>query len=589
MPADDPLKGFLLSVRPGAPRPVRAWPDPVIVDRRQVCFHGYLAEPEALRRRLALPNDATNAAIAAASWRRWTGEVAEHVIGEFAAAVVDGPVVNVLGDRMGLRPVYLRTGADSIVVSTDLAALVRETRESTALDEEYLADLLSGEVHRAAHTPYRHVKRLRLGEYATWRPDGLQVFGGWRPREPGHVGELEDHKERLRATVTQVVAGARPRGAVAVQLSGGLDSSTVLATIGRDEPVHAFSFVYPGAPQSDETPWIRAALADNPVPWHPTDATRHRNFAAGPDFDTYLAAPTHACITWDRDAAEAAAVCAAGASALLTGEGGDAVFLGDLLPWYLADLLRTRQFAELFAESQRWADGAQPPRPASFWLRRAAVDGWRRWRRAKTLSLLPPQPISYRAPWLEPDYVKKLNLDCRASLAGPIRAASVHTQGVLDGVVMAAETVRANYVWGPHQVDIRHPLLALPLVDLALATPWQVGVDPRIDRAVQRYAFQGIVAETTLRRRTKIGPAQAQFSALERNSAWLDALLINPEIVKRGYANAQIWAKSVGQATVGVAASTGHFKNAILVEIWLRQLGRIGPPRMLTGSPHGSA
>lgn len=586
MPAPPSVDGFLLSVRPGAPRPVRAWPDPVIVDDLQLCFHGYLAEPLQLRRMLGLPRDTNNAAIVAAAWRRWGGGVSERVLGEFAAAVIEGPVVAVFGDRMGLRPVYVCARNESVVVSTDLASLARETSASTALDEEYLADLLGAGLHMRQRTPYRHILRLQLGEYAVWRPEGLSILGGWRPREPGPVESLEDHQQRLRDTVTQVVTGALPEGQVAVQLSGGLDSSTLVAVARRAASVYAFSFIYPGAPHSDETSWIQAALAANPVPWQPIDATRHHHFADGPDFDAYLPAPTHACITWAMETAESAAVCGVGASALLTGEGGDAVFLGGLLPWYLADLLRAGQVGQLLAESRLWSSGAQPPRPASFWLRRAAYDAWRCWRRAKRLELRRTQPVRVAAPWLELGYIKELSLDERANDAGPVRADSVHSQGIVNGIILGAETVRSSYVFGPHQVEVRHPFLAPPLVDLALATPWQIGVDPRVDRAVQRYAFQGFLAEATVRRRSKQGPDQAIFSALERSPAWLDVLLGDPNLVKYGYADAQRWAGSVNRATVGQVASVGHFKTAVQVEIWLRQLGRIGEAQLLAGSPH---
>jgi asparagine synthase (glutamine-hydrolysing) len=580
------VRGFLVVVCPGASRPVRAWPDPVITDGLRVCFFGYLAEPAVLRHSLRLGKDAGYPAIVGAAWRRWRGDIAERVLGEFAAVVVDGSEVAVLADRMGLRPVYWWAGHEAVVVSTDLAVLARETKASGTLDEEYLADLFGAGWHLGARTPYRNIRRLQAGEHALWRSGRLCVLGGWRPPEPDPAGTLDEHQERLRATVQRVVLGALPQGPVAVQLSGGLDSSTLLATVPRTTPVHALSFVFPGAPSSDETSWIRAALEHNPVPWHPIDATKHGHFTAGPEFDTFFAAPTHAALTWAKDDAQSAVAGAAGATAILTGQGGDAVFLGGLLPWYLADLLRTGRLKRLVAEAARWAEAADQPRPATFWLHRAGFDAWRCWRNAQALSLLPIQPLPRSAPWLEPAYIAELRLQGRDGAAGPIRGPSVHSQGIVEGIVRTAEAVRSNYAFAAGHIELRHPFLAPPLVDVALATPWRVGVDPRIDRAVQRAAFRGIVADATLRRRSKRGFDEAIFRGLERNPAWIDFLLDRPQIVSRGYAHRDRWAAAVGHATVGQVASIRHFKIAVQIEIWLRQLGRVGNAQMLTGALH---
>ena len=341
------VKGFLLVVQPGAPQPVQGWPDPVTANGLQVCFSGYLAEPAVVRTTLGLERDASYAAIVGAAWRRWRGVVSERVLGEFAAAVVDGSEVAVVGDRMGLRPLYLHAGQGAVVVSTDLAVLARETMACATLDDEYLADLFGAGQHLGARTPYRSIRRLQLGEYALWRPGRLRVLGGWRPRDPDPAGTRDVHQERLRATVRRVVSGALPSGPVAVAFSGGLDSSTLLATVPRTTAVRALSFVFPAAVGSDETAWMRAALEPDPVPWQPIDGSKHGHFTAGPEFDTFFAAPTPVAVAWALVAAEATAARDFGAAAILTGEGGDAVFLAGVLPWYLADLLRTGRLKRL--------------------------------------------------------------------------------------------------------------------------------------------------------------------------------------------------------------------------------------------------
>jgi asparagine synthase (glutamine-hydrolysing) len=577
------VNGFLLRVRPSAPQPLLAWPDPVQADGLQVWFRGYLARPQELGISLAVKRGACAAEVAAAAWRRWRTGIADQLQGEFAAVVVDGLDVAVLGDRMGLRPIYWCAARDEIVVSTDLEVLARETGSWAALDEEYLADLFASGRHLGARTPYRDVRRLRAGECALWRAGDLRVWGGWRPREPEAGGTLDDHCERLRSIVQQVVRDALPNGPVGVSLSGGLDSSTVLAAVPRTVPACALSFVFPGIESSDESAWIRAALEAHPIPSRCIDGVEQGHFSAGPEFGVFFGAPSPVSFAWALVEAESAAAREAGVEAILTGEGGDAVFLGGVLPWYLADLLRTGGLARLRTEVSRWADCADPPRVATYWLHRAALGGWWSWRTGKALSLSPTPSVSRLAPWLAADFIADRRLEGRQAGAGPIRAASVHSQSLVDAILECCETIRSNEALASREIESRHPLLAPPLVDLALETPWAVGVDPRIDRAVQRYAFQGIVSPAVLRRRSKGHPEEAILRGLERNPAWVDFLMAQPHIVERGYADPRRWTEAVMKARVGNVASIRHFGAAVQVEVWLRHLHRVGASRLLTG------
>lgn len=118
------------------------------------------------------------------------------------------------------------------MVSTDLGLLARETGAWREVDEEYIADVLATGLHLGSRTPYRAIRRLGLGEYATWQAGRLTVGGGWVSAH--HT----NHRDCARARRIAAVSGHRrcgrilpiacEDGAVVVELSGGLDTSTVL-------------------------------------------------------------------------------------------------------------------------------------------------------------------------------------------------------------------------------------------------------------------------------------------------------------------------------------------------------------------------
>ena len=582
-PKSSPLQGFLVALSDNDV--CQGWPAAEVADGASVWFHGYLAEPARLCAELGLDRRASAGRIVSAAWRRWRTAVTERVIGEYAALRVADSDAVLMGDQMGLRPLYIATRPSGIVVSTDLGALARETGAWRELDEEYLADLLAAGIHLGTRTPYRTIRRLGMGEFAAWRSGRLTVTGGWRPTVAPIPGTAREHEERLRTTVEGAVAGAMPtHGVAAVELSGGLDTSTVLAVAARQAPVEAVSFVHPGSPGSDESAWIQEALQATPVRWHPIDATKHGIFAAGPDFGTFLAAPSRRILNWASTEAEDDITARLGASTILTGEGGDAVFLAGLLPWYLADLLRTGRWARLHKEMKAWDAQSDVRRSATFWLRRSAIDGLRRWREGRTLTLHPPRPLSAMAPWLARAYVDAYRLQDRTDRTTSLRASSVHAQAAVENVVRCAEFARSRQIIPSRTADTRHPLLAPALVELAIRTPWEVGVDPRIDRAVQRYAFAGVVSDSVLRRRSKTIADEAVVNGFRRHPRWQEYLRDNPLIVQRGYVEADTWSRALH--SVGRSGSVAQLYSAVQIEVWLRHLSAAGNP-VLIGSADG--
>jgi asparagine synthase (glutamine-hydrolysing) len=212
-------------------------------------------------------------------------------------------------------------------------------------------------------------------------------------------------------------------------------------------------------------------------------------------------------------------------------------------------------------------------------VRRAALDGLRRWQRGQTLTLEKPGHFLASAPWLNQAYVDSHRLADRTQFTTAIRARSVHVQAVLENVLRCAEFARSRRVFSSGGVDVRHPLLAPALVDLAIRTPWRIAVDPKIDRAVQRYAFAGTVSDTVLRRRSKTIADEAILRGFERRPGWREYLCEDPLVVQRGYVDAHGWNSAL--RAVGRIGGVTQLYAAIQIEVWLRHLRHAGQPSLL--------
>jgi len=147
-----------------------------------------------------------------------------------------------------------------------------------ALNEERLADMLvQMDGSPTASTLYRHVSRLPTGFRLTADREGVRTRCCWQPDLSREIrlSRDEEYPDAFNELFERVV-GAHLRSAtpVAVQMSGGLDSSAVAATAARllahrGERLSAFTEVPgPGSPgpvqrgaYTDETPFVEAVAA----------------------------------------------------------------------------------------------------------------------------------------------------------------------------------------------------------------------------------------------------------------------------------------------------------------------------------------
>lgn len=204
-----------------------------------------------------------DAALLAAAYREHGPSFVEHVVGAFGVVVYDGAAgrLVVARDRVGRREVLYGRAGGATVVASDRTPVLRcrgaAGREAgggagEAVEERRLAEYLTFHTFTPGLTVYEGVRALPPGHYAVVERDGaVEPRRYWRPggsvlRAPAAElrGQLAEH---ARATVA---ASLRAAGPVGAELSGGMDSTTVVALAAGllDGEVDAGS---PGAVPSD--------------------------------------------------------------------------------------------------------------------------------------------------------------------------------------------------------------------------------------------------------------------------------------------------------------------------------------------------
>jgi len=257
-------------------------------------------------------------------------------------------------DALGNRPLHWAMRGSTLLLASDIAQLLAAMRVVPKPDENALADLLSFEPASDARTLYEGVSRVPPGHVLVADERGVRVREFWRPepRPADNRRSDDDYAQECRALLKRSVA-ARMRASTPVLLffSGGIDSSSVLATavdVARDlgvPPPHPTTMVF-DEPESDERQY-RAAFFEKhplcPVEVHPgvMDGADYRAQAGRrrvlPDMPSeFIGRPLFRRAN------------ALGARVGLTGAGGDFLFGGS-----------THQYADLLAGGRLLAAGVR--------------------------------------------------------------------------------------------------------------------------------------------------------------------------------------------------------------------------------------
>jgi asparagine synthase (glutamine-hydrolysing) len=491
----------------------------------------------------------------------------ENLAGQFAVAIHDERTKTLVltHDRLGVRPLFYAYSVGAVHFSTHLADL-KSVLPGLSLDEEYIADYLALGHPANERTPYTGVRRLLPGQ-------ALVVGGGWADldsfpfippiEQEGSDDELvAQFRDLLRTAVVR--AGSAVTGGLGAELSGGLDSSSVVgAAASQGMPIETVSIVYPRSPHADEQPWMREVVQRWGVPWHGVDGDRHPPYATPPQ--ETLGEPTPFSTWAAGQLAQQDLYRELGIHVVLTGFGGDTVLWGDSpVPYHIANRVCGLQPRGLIADLCTWHGSEPERRSALHWLVTYGLKPAARFARGHRIASYPVLPE-----WISSSYARRMDLPGRSEIRRAPRCRTPADQALVDNLwdlSILLSSCREQYL---RDVEFRHPLLDLPLVTFMSAIPPRLRFTPGHDRVLQRMASHDILPAVVRTRTSKSGPQQVWERGLRRNFGG-SPLLDVPQLVERGYVDADAWRQAVRRAQFGLTGSQGRFEAALDLEMWLQ-------------------
>ncbi|HEX6049170.1 MAG TPA: asparagine synthase-related protein [Gemmatimonadaceae bacterium] len=503
------------------------------------------------------------------------GASAGRMLGDFAFVTWDPSRRSLLGvrDSFGVRKLFHSTEGALWFFASHASTLAREER----YDLEYLVDRLA----QCRSDPDRTVF---AGVSAVPPASVLHVHGGrsaittyWTAaRAQAALSGIPSPDDACAQFRELLVESVRLRASQDVpvwsHLSGGLDSSSVvsiaqwLAGRGRLPAPLAGTITYTDSlgTSADEREYSDAVstqlgLRNELVPHH-VEAPEHGADLPLRDQPNY---PMSMAL---RDQAAARVVYDAGGRVLLTGEGGDSLVAGTM--FFFADWLVTGRGIEAVREmAHRAALGR-----VSFW--RLAYEN-------AVLPLMPPgvrrlltrTRIGSTPPWIPARLARRQGLAARSTHDRIYDGRAGRKYA--DAVRYTIGSISAGLPLGPRNelIDVRHPYLHRPLVELALGLTPELCVRPHERKWILREAMRGILPEKV---RTRIGKGTLDglnVRSLMRDTKRTDILLDNSILADLGCLEVGALRQVLDDIRRGVRDHAGwrdKLGAALDVEMWLR-------------------
>jgi asparagine synthase (glutamine-hydrolysing) len=180
-------------------------------------------------------------------------------------------------DRFGVKPFHYYAKGGTLIFASEIKSILAsglvEKKWNPSVWATYFAD---GRYDDTEDTFYEEIKRLNPGHCMEWRIGEKPKFYEWYNIHSKIKNEVRSENDVMDELLSLLESSINYRFIadvpVGICLSGGLDSSLLLAIIqrikGKDFPIHAFSF-YTNDERYDELPWVEMMVKHTGVKLHP--------------------------------------------------------------------------------------------------------------------------------------------------------------------------------------------------------------------------------------------------------------------------------------------------------------------------------
>ncbi|HUY25979.1 MAG TPA: asparagine synthase-related protein [Candidatus Binataceae bacterium] len=522
------------------------------------------------------PRDDTDAEIVLRAYQAWGEEFPRRILGDFALVIWDGTRRRLLcaRDPFGVKTFYYFLGPRLFICASEPHQLFADPRVPREPNEGMIGELAVQYPATLEETLFRGILRLPPRYAMTVSADGVRR---WRYYEPDPSAEIryqsdDEYAEHFLSIFTEAVrCRLRSHGRILADLSGGLDSSSIVCTaiamIARGDAKALFEAVaIPKTIDMDDSEYIEAVerktgiiatkLAAEDADYA-TLAAQARHYQNLPDYPSQAMADYDSLLNARGDF-----------RVQLTGVGGDEWLTGSSFEY--ADLLRGLRFGKVLGRLRRewivFRTDAEAVNPLPILLACGVLPLMPRVRR---LERGIRRRVALRIAPLTPEFARRIDLGARVRFeeAAP-QFASFAQHDVYRAFTLGARVHPYEMMerWtSARGIEGRHPFVDRRIFEFALAIPEEQRVRGEFTRFVVRNAMRGILPEEVRGRTTKSTYGCSIVLTLEKagGARLFDAM----ETVKLGWFDGE-WLKRQYEETLRLYHARDFAYQSKLDELW---------------------
>jgi asparagine synthase (glutamine-hydrolysing) len=504
------------------------------------------------------------------AFQQWGTDSFKKLIGDFAFVIWDGrkQLLYSVRDALGQRPFFYRIHGSHFVGASTIRQIATVEQSRFQFNEVAVAKYLAGCGLEADETLFSGVRRLPAGHWleidlygrlrvnSYWDLASIPVQKQWR---------LEDASESFRDTFTQSVCSRlrTPSSVVGVHVSGGVDSTAVLATADRINRENSLGLRFVGfsnvaaRPEANERSYMDLVYKHHSIP-------RVEN--ASEDFWAFK----EVGLNYPRDEpflpqylsrlnAELEVARQQGISLILSGVGGDEVGGSS---WYLWSLLMSGRLSKLLPELRARAEG-RGMSPLGL------LHGLARGLARHVLSSQCPRP----APWTISHFGKRRE-GIRSQKHGKTfwdiaRQDLYHRLSYCqkEPGMLAALPILAH-----HRIEMRNPFLDRRIFEWTMSVPPALfGNQGLVKYPIRQALSKWLPPEIALRGDKGSYRYYLDYGLRDRERSRITKMLQQPRLAELGFADGEILRQHYAAYCNGAPIHLGQLWNALSMEDWLRE------------------
>ena len=530
-------------------------------------FNGEIYNHAELRRELQAKGrkfvtDHSDTEVILRGFEEWGPSVVDRLTGMFAFAISDHErgELFIARDRLGIKPLYYYDGPHGFVFGSELKAIFQDARVPRQPNLEVVRRFVLFRVHDDGEdTFFDGVKRLLPGHTMVARPDGVvKIEKYWNPAvnpefasaKPDDVYAQEFAEIWDRVVARHLISDVP----VGVPLSGGLDSTGVVATMARlmqsgtdlhTDGLYTFSALFPGQ-SIDESEFIHEVeRAVGSIP-HYAYPDRDQFWNEIMEWVWYQEEPTIASAPYAyysvyRVASEHVKV-------MLSGNGGDELLAG-YIPYfraYLTSALAQRQYV---AGAREIIKGWDLYKKYLGEIVRTRIPG----RKSNAIS---PRELMTQGASLNFEAHKNLNE----------RLASDVLQYSTPDLLRYEDKNSMAF-----SIEARVPFLDHEMVEFIFSLPIDQKIKGGWNRAVYRNAMKGRMPEKIRTRRSKIGFTNPDIQWMKAKAGDLRDTFASSSLGSRGLYDQDRLVGAWDEYLNGRPGDGLIFWRVLVTELWMQR------------------